>query len=48
MWMVVARISGQWWCGYVGGGGSRFWLWWWVSLILGMGFVGLVVIVGCD
>ena len=47
--MVVARISGQWWCGYVGGGGgSRFWLWWWVLLILTMGFVGLVVIVGCD
>ena len=46
--MVVARISGQWWCGYVGGGGSRFWLWWWVLLILTMGFVGLVVIVSCD
>ena len=46
--MMVARISGQWWCGYVGSGGGRFWLWWWVSLILGMGFVGLVVIVGCD
>ena len=46
--MVVVGISGQWWYGYVGGGGSRFWLWWWVSLILALGFMGLVVVVGCD